>query len=147
MKKANEEALVDKYRKAEREITAVRGPFSLFGLFRHEETPGKLDLIVAAPWLAADRSGLLTLAPHLPRLTPAEGGLIGRIIALDPDDAFVRELREVAADPRFAPETEADVLNFTSVPEPGFPVMEGYMITPHVLPKRRDAEEEKAKAA
>ena len=144
MKRVDEELLVNKYRKAEREIAAVRGQFSLFGLFRHEESPGKLDLIMAASWLNTDRGGLLTIAPYLPRLTPEEGALIGRIVALRPDDAFVRELSEMAAGFQFTPETEDDVVSFTSVPQPDFPVTEGYVIASNILPTRHP-DEQKAK--
>lgn len=42
--------------KAMREITAKRGDFTLFALFKQANAPfGDWDLVVSAPWLARDR--------------------------------------------------------------------------------------------
>jgi hypothetical protein len=86
--------LLDKYQQAQKKITSLRGPFSLFGLFERRDTPGRLDLVVSAPWLSTDRNGMQDLAQHLPYLTDAEGALMGRIVGLDPDDEFVRTLNQ-----------------------------------------------------
>jgi hypothetical protein len=75
--------LIQKYEASAGEIARAFGPFSLFGLFEREDNPGKLDLIVAAPWLKTDRGGLLKIASYLPHLTAEEGALIGRIVALE----------------------------------------------------------------
>jgi hypothetical protein len=61
--------LLDKYQQAQKKITSLRGPFSLFGLFERRDQ-------------------------HLPYLTDAEGALMGRIVGLDPDDEFVRTLNQ-----------------------------------------------------
>lgn len=38
-------------REAMRQITAQKGPFTLFGVFMRSEPSGACDLVVAAPWL------------------------------------------------------------------------------------------------
>ena len=91
------DGLLEKYRTAERRIARARGPLSLFGLFERQDNPGRLDLVVSAPWLTTDRRGLQDLAKFLPRLTAQESALIGRIVALDPDDEFVRDLNRLVA--------------------------------------------------
>jgi len=42
---------VSALRKAMREISSKKGPFTLFGLFRRSDSPGTWDLVVSAPWL------------------------------------------------------------------------------------------------
>ena len=41
-------------RKAMRDISAKKGDFTLFGVFKRESGLGKWDLVVAAPWLKAN---------------------------------------------------------------------------------------------
>jgi hypothetical protein len=89
-----EAGLLEKYKQAEKRLATLRGPFSLFGLFERRDTPGRLDLVVSAPWLSTDRHGMQDLAQHLPQLTDAEGVLMGHIVGLDPDDEFVRTLNQ-----------------------------------------------------
>ena len=38
-------------RKAMNDITAKKGPFTLFALFMRADSPGTWDLVVSAPWL------------------------------------------------------------------------------------------------
>jgi hypothetical protein len=90
--------LIQKYEASAGEIARAFGPFSLFGLFEREDNPGKLDLIVAAPWLKTDRGGLLKIASYLPHLTAEEGALIGRIVALEPDTEFVQGMNRMIQD-------------------------------------------------
>ncbi len=37
------------------QLEGEKGPFVLFGLFLRENSPGKWDLVVAAPWLHEDK--------------------------------------------------------------------------------------------
>jgi hypothetical protein len=123
------ESLIKKYAEAEQEIARSNGAFSLFGLFRHEESPDRLDLILAAPWLKTNRSALLQIAPSLPKLTPEEGRLIGRIVTMEPDAPFVQEINEVAKEYEYD-RAEDDTWTFTARPPPEFPVTEGWVIMP-----------------
>jgi hypothetical protein len=47
---------IEALRKAMREISARKGPFTLFGLFmRSDVSPGLWDLVVSAPWLESGK--------------------------------------------------------------------------------------------
>ncbi|MBV9852155.1 MAG: hypothetical protein JO250_21015 [Armatimonadetes bacterium] len=79
-------------------MAAERGPFTLFALLEREDTPGRWDVLVSAPWLPTGRKGLLTVAEALTaRMTPEEAVQIGRIVTLAPASPFVWSLRQTAA--------------------------------------------------
>ena len=48
--------LINKFVELERKISQEKGDFTLFALFLREDAPDKWDLVVAAPWIASDRS-------------------------------------------------------------------------------------------
>lgn len=89
------QTLLKKYADAGGKIAEAEGPLTLYGLFEREDTPGKFDLVVSAPWLSTGRQSLLHLATYLPHLTAEEGALMGGIVALAPDDAFVQTMNRV----------------------------------------------------
>lgn len=53
--------IANRFRDAEQEVARQRGGFSLFALFEREETPGKWDLVAAAPWLETSRNEIREL--------------------------------------------------------------------------------------
>jgi len=58
--------LLEKLGVMEREVAAEKGAFRFFALFLREESPGKWDLLVSAPWLEANRAdGISYLAKQL----------------------------------------------------------------------------------
>jgi hypothetical protein len=126
--------LVKKYQAAGDVIARAFGAFSLFGLFEREDNPGKLDLIVAAPWLKTDRRGLLMIAEYLPQLTPQEGSLIGRIVALDPDDEFVRAVNRMTEYNHTPLEELTDPLEVNSTSLGGLAVTHSFIIASHRKP-------------
>ncbi len=128
-------ALVRKYREAAQAIADAYGPLSLLGLFERRDNPGKLDLIIAAPWLNTDRNGLLSLVPYLPHLTLDEGAVIGRIVALSPDAEFVRAVG------RLIPETGGYVAEVGEITVWDTDISRGYVIVSsnHPLPAQGHA--------
>jgi hypothetical protein len=83
MKKETREKLAS----LEREVSSEKGEFSLFGLFLREDSQDedKWDLLVAAPWLEADKKEALAyLAQKIQKhLEPDEILSISRIVVLE----------------------------------------------------------------
>lgn len=91
------EDLIKQMRQVERAAASQGGAFNLFGLFEREDTPGRWDVIVSAPWLEAGRKGILTITHYVSALVRPEAAvLIGRIVPLSPDSAFVRTINALA---------------------------------------------------
>ena len=61
--------LIENCRRVEREMSQAWGGFALFGLFERDETAGKWDILVSAPWLTTDLAGIRrvvdALVPHV----------------------------------------------------------------------------------
>ena len=78
---------LEKLASLERELSDEKGDFSLFGLFLREDAQDedKWDILVAAPWLDADKKeGLAYLAKEIQeRLEPDELLSISRIVVLE----------------------------------------------------------------
>lgn len=77
-----------KLKKAMREIAAQKGPFTLFGLFRRADAPGKWDLVVAAPWLEQGKLRSLSEFTRLLAASLGESSLkeFARIVTLNSND-------------------------------------------------------------
>ena len=60
-----------KLRQVMDEVTADKGPFTLFGLFLREDAPDKWDLVVSAPWL--EEGKLKALSEFVQRLSAKLG--------------------------------------------------------------------------
>jgi len=69
-------------------IEAERGPFALFGLFRREQSSGKWDLVVSAPWL--EKGKLIALGEFVQTLAKEIGEdavlSFSRIVTLNHDE-------------------------------------------------------------
>ncbi|MEZ4732198.1 MAG: hypothetical protein R3E79_34200 [Caldilineaceae bacterium] len=76
---------VDKFIELERKITEQKGSFTLFALFLRENALNKWDLLVAAPWIEADRKAALAyLSKQLQlSMTTEEMLQISRIVIID----------------------------------------------------------------
>ncbi len=78
---------LEKLASLERELSGEKGDFSLFGLFLREDAQDedKWDILVAAPWLDADKKeGLAYLAKEIQqRLESDELLSISRIVVLE----------------------------------------------------------------
>jgi hypothetical protein len=81
-----------------RSLEAEHGPFALAGLFMREDSPGRWDLVVSAPWL--QRGKLVALENLVKRLSDALGQeellSLSRIVTLNrKDPALKRILQEL----------------------------------------------------
>ncbi len=87
--------LVEKFRIIEGQISRERGDFSFFGLFEHDDVPGKWDVLVSAPWLPRNRSGIQMIVDALvPDVSQDEWRQIASIIPLDSNSHYVRWITE-----------------------------------------------------
>ncbi len=84
--------LTEDFRRLEADISSTRGPFALFALFLREDVPDRWDLIVSAPWAAADQKGALEYLVNRIKedLGPQELTQLSRIVFIDPDDTAVK---------------------------------------------------------
>ncbi len=75
-------------------IEAERGPFALAGLFMREDSPGRWDLVVSAPWL--QRGKLMALGEFVKRLSDALGQdevlSLSRIVTLNRKDPVLKRI-------------------------------------------------------
>ncbi len=77
--------IVQKLIAKEHQIAEEKGGFLLFALFLREDSPGKWDLLVSAPWISRDKAeSLKYLASKVQEaLTPEELLLLSRIVLID----------------------------------------------------------------
>jgi len=81
-----------KLRKAMREISAKKGDFTLFGLFRRVDSPGNWDLVVSAPWLEEGKLKALAEFTSLLAASIGEESMkqLSRIVPLKQNDPALR---------------------------------------------------------
>ncbi len=91
------EQMVDKLQAIEKEMSAERGDFALFGLFLREEAPGRWDLLVSAPWLAAHSVDDLRYVINTvqPRLDVEEWLLVSRVVVLEKDNPVLSSIQKL----------------------------------------------------
>jgi hypothetical protein len=94
MKKETREKLAS----LEKDISAEKGEFSLFGLFLREDAKDedKWDILVAAPWLDADeKQGLEYLVKEIQkRLESDELLSISRVVILEKDNPILKAINK-----------------------------------------------------
>jgi hypothetical protein len=80
--------VADKLRPLEMRLAADKGPFEFFALFLRQDLDNKWDLLVAAPWLQADKSASLQFLVNQVRslLAPDELVLLSRAILVEDSD-------------------------------------------------------------
>ena len=84
-------SLIEKCRRVEEALSQTWGGFALFGLFEREETAGKWDILVSAPWLTTDRAGIqLVVDELLLLLSQAEWLRIAGVVPLEPSSTYVQ---------------------------------------------------------
>ena len=116
-------------------IEAERGPFTLFGVFMREDSPGRWDLVLSAPWL--ERGRLKALGQFVGLLEKAVGKeqvmSFSRIVTLNQDDRALDAIREAVGTAK--PPLEKDGHNLF-----GLPIERAYIlrVKPHrPRPKKR----------
>lgn len=86
----------EKLRKLMDKIEAQRGRFTLFGLFMREESPGKWDLALSAPWL--EQGKLKALGEFVKEMSDNLGEeqvlSFSRIVTLNRDDPTLHAILE-----------------------------------------------------
>lgn len=87
--------LAKKMATLERDISKERGDFSFFALFLREESPGKLDLVAAAPWLKDNEKEMRTyLAKEFQsRLDHEELLALSAVVFLNEDDPRLERIQ------------------------------------------------------
>jgi len=80
--------VAEKLLNLERQVTAEKGPFSLFALFLREDAQDKWDLVVSAGWLEKNKEeGLSYLADSLRSILPSDDLVsLSKIVVVDQDD-------------------------------------------------------------
>jgi hypothetical protein len=75
----------------EQRLADEKGPFAFFALVKAETEPERWDLVVSAPWIAADtKSGIKYIIEELNKtLSLRETALIPRVVALREEDPFL----------------------------------------------------------
>jgi len=84
----------DKLRQFMEQVEAQKGRFTLFGVFMREDSPGRWDLVVSAPWLEA---GKLKALGEFAEKMSKEFGLeevmsFSRIVTLNRDDPVLQAI-------------------------------------------------------
>ena len=85
---------IEKFASIEKFLSDSNGSFWLFALLERAESPGKWDLLVAAPWLQEEsRKSLDDIIEQIGnKLDETELLQLSRIIPLDPDNPVVQDL-------------------------------------------------------
>jgi hypothetical protein len=85
---------IEKLQKLMKQVEARKGPFTLFGVFMREDSPGLWDLVVSAPWLEAGR--LKALGEFTEEMSKAldqdDVMSFSRIVTLNHDDTLLHEI-------------------------------------------------------
>jgi len=137
--------LLDRFVELERSLSAEKGAFALFALLLREDAGGgagtsgysgyspKWDLVVAAPWIEADRKAALT---HITKeiqdtFAPEELSLLSRVVLVDLSNPAVDVMNQTVNIQHG--HAEVRDINFS-----GLPIKHAYIITS----QRVDANEE-----
>jgi hypothetical protein len=124
--------IVEKLVRVEREMATEKGRFLIFGLFLREDSPDLWDVVVAAPWVATDKSGSLQyISGKLGSvLAPEELLRLSRIVLIEPDNPALSALQQTI-------QIEHGTAEIKDSSFSGLPIKHAYLIT-----SRRDADRE-----
>lgn len=89
--------LIKKLTEVEKDIAREKGGFTLFGLFHREGAlSDKWDLVAAAPWFGENtyEETKYIVSKMKPKLTTEEMIMVSRIVLLDPNEPFVKEMAD-----------------------------------------------------
>lgn len=88
--------MAQKFRAAEEQVSEERGGFCLFGLFERQQTPGRWDLVAAAPWLKTDRDGTLELIVLLrDKMETQDWDMIASVFPIEPSAEYVNVITSI----------------------------------------------------
>ena len=93
---SDEILMARKFRAAEEKVSEERGGFRLFGLFERQQTPGRWDLVAAAPWLKTDRDGTLELIVLLrDKMDTEDWKIVGAVFPIEPTSEWVQLVNDM----------------------------------------------------
>jgi len=117
--------LLDRFVGIERTLSQENGEFALFALFLREDAADKWDLLVAAPWIKADRKTALSLVTGKIQETfaPQELSLLSRVVLVELANPAVEALNQ-AVRIQHGPAAEVRDSNFF-----GLQIKHAYIIT------------------
>ena len=85
--------LFEKCQQAEKELSAERGGFSLFGLFERRDMIGYWDVVVSATWLGTGYGAIKWIVENLQwRFTQEEWLKLARVVPVRPEAEFVVDI-------------------------------------------------------
>ncbi len=118
--------LLDKFIALERLLSNQKGDCSLFALFLREDAVDKWDLIVAAPWVDADRKEALAYISNQIQqtFTPEELSQLSRIVLVEQSNPTVAALNQAVR----VQHGKVEVLNSNFF---GLQIKHAYIITSH----------------
>jgi hypothetical protein len=127
-------SLIEKCRQVEQEMSQTWGSFALFGLFEREETAGKWDILVSAPWLTTGLAGTQRIVDALlPVVSKAEWLRIAGIIALESSSSYVQWIAQ-----RFT--VQHDLQEAANTFFDGVPINHAYIITANKTAVQRESQ-------
>ena len=114
-----------------KKIKAAKGPLEFLGLFLRDDSPDLWDLVIAAPWLKADRRASFEyIAEELREMmTGEELAGLSRVVILEHDGAVLKAFLE-----QFGSQTGLADVHF--VTEGGAVIRKVYIIMACHLPER-----------
>lgn len=91
--------LLDKMAAIERQASREKGDFYFFSLFLREESPGKWDLLVSAPWIETNNKEALKYLSSLVQshLTTEELLSLSRIVLIDMNNPGLEAVQNAVA--------------------------------------------------
>lgn len=120
--------LLDRFVNLERVISDNKGDFSLFALFLREDSVDKWDLIVAAPWIDADRKEALKYITSQVQGTFSSDEIsrLSRIVLVDPANPSVAAISKAISKALSIQHGQAEIRDSTFF---GLQIKHGYIIT------------------
>ena len=115
--------VAEKLRDIEVELSAEKGPFTLFALIEREDALGKWDVVVSANWIATNgKSVIQAIASKIKaKFRKEEQIMLSRILILAPSDSFVQNLNLIGV--------EHGTLRLTNNSFNGVSIKEAFLIT------------------
>lgn len=88
--------LATRCRDAAEQLSLLYGDFALFSLVQQEETAGKWDIVVSAPWVSENRAGIQRIVDVLRQYLKAEDWFnIARVLPLRVDSPLVQTMTRI----------------------------------------------------
>jgi hypothetical protein len=108
----------------EKEVSLEKGAFTLFALVLREDAPDLWDLLVAAPWIKANKEDAMKYitAKIKKVLTPQELMTLSRIVVIEQDNPFLEAFHQAVHVEHGLMEVQHSVFS-------GLPIEHAYIIT------------------